>query len=418
MNNKSRIKRIPGNTFVDQSLCLLLEGYPFIQNRRKKYKTDIFQTRLLGKKAICISGEEAARFFYNNDYFKRKGVAPKRIKKTLVGENGVQGLDGAEHKMRKQMFMSFMTAENMKLLIEYTEAQWKMNSKNWNDYIVLFDEVQVLLFQVACKWAQVPLSFMETKQRAQDMGMMIDGFATIGPRYWEGRCARKRSEQWVGEIIEDIRNNKLVLSKKSIAYTIAWFRDQNGKLLDTQVAAVELINIIRPIVAIATYITFGVLAMIQHPECKKLRANESGYSEMFVQEVRRYYPFTPYVAAELKHDMIYNKHLLKKGTLTLLDVYGINHDHRLWIKPYKFIPERFLYRRDSEYSFIPQGGGDSHIGHRCAGELVTLEVMKTSFHYIVNHIDYKIPKQNLQYSLARIPTLPKSRLIMKVKVKK
>lgn len=33
---------------------------------------------------------------------------PGRIQKTLLGEGGVQGLDGAAHQHRKKMFMSLM----------------------------------------------------------------------------------------------------------------------------------------------------------------------------------------------------------------------------------------------------------------------------------------------------------------------
>ena len=124
-------KKIPCDRTIDNSLPLLLEGYTFIQNRCYRYKTDIFQTRLLGQKAICVSGEEAAKVFYNNDYFKRKDVAPKRVQMTLTGQNGVQGLDGNEHINRKQMFMSIMTPENLKLLVGYTTRQWETNSAKW-----------------------------------------------------------------------------------------------------------------------------------------------------------------------------------------------------------------------------------------------------------------------------------------------
>lgn len=419
MNRKMKTKKIPGNTICDNSLCLLLEGYLYIQNRRIRYNTDIFQTRLLGKKAICISGEDAARFFYNNEYFKRKEVAPKRIQKTLVGENGVQGLDGADHMKRKEMFMSLMTPKSMMQLSEFTKEQWEINSKKWNNKtIILFDEAQTLLCQVACRWAQVPLYPKEAIKRANDLGKMIDGFGAVGPRHWQGRCARKRSEKWIEDIIVKIRRNQIRPSENSAAYAIAWAKDVNGKLLGRKVAAVELLNIIRPIVAIATYITFGVLAMIENPDCRiKLALNGDAYNEMFVQEVRRFYPFTPYVAAQLKKDVIWKGYLLKKGTLTLLDVYGIIHDNRLWAKPYDFIPERFKNRSYSKYSFIPQGGGDYNSGHRCAGEFITIEVMKTSFNYITNHLVYRVPKQNTSYRLTRIPTLPKSRLVLKVKLK-
>jgi len=407
-------KKIPCEKTIDNSLSLLLEGYSFIQNRCYKYKTDIFQTRLLGQEAICLSGEEAAKVFYDNNYFIRKDVAPKRVQKTLTGQNGVQGLDGNAHTIRKQMFMSIMTPENLKVLIDYTTEQWETNSAKWNNKdIVLFDEAQIIMCQVACRWAGVPLQNNEIKQRASDLGKMIDGFGGVGLRYWQGRCARKKSEKWIRDIITKIRSKKLSPSKGTAADTIAWNLDQDKNLLNTQIAAVELLNIIRPIVAIATYITFGVLTMYKHPECrKKFQLGDNNYKQNFVQEIRRFYPFTPYVGAQVKKSFTWKQYYIKKGTLVLLDIYGTNHDSRLWLNPYEFIPERFNNWTGNAFSFMPQGGGDCNEGHRCAGELVTIEVMKASLNFIANHLIYKVPKQNMGYRLSRIPTLPKSKFIM------
>lgn len=410
----STMKKIPCEKTIDSSLCLLLEGYPFIQNRCCKYESDIFKTRILGKKVICFTGEDAAKIFYNNSYFKRKGAAPKRVQKTLLGSQGVQGLDGKAHQNRKNMFLSIMTPDNMKTLIHYTRFQWEYNSIRWNNRsIVLFDEAQILLCQVACRWAGVPLEYYEIRQRAFDLGKMIDGFGAAGPRYWQGCLARKQSEEWIKNIIIQIRTGVIKPKKNTAAYIIAWHKDQNNKLLNPQVAAVELLNILRPIVAIATYITFGALAMFKHPECRtRLQLRDPDYLQMFVQEVRRFYPFTPFVGALVKNDFVWNQYFLKKNTLVMLDIYGMNHDSRIWLYPYDFNPERFAYWKDTNYIFMPQGGGDVQSGHRCAGEMVTLEIMKASLDFIANHLSYKVPVQNLRYRLSRIPTLPKSRFIM------
>ena len=407
-------KKIPCDVTIDNSLAMLLEGYSFIQNRCNRYKTDIFQTRLLGQKAICMSGEEASKIFYDNNYFMRKDVAPMRVQKTLTGQNGVQGLDGEAHIDRKQMFMSIMTRDNLKKLTDYTNEQWKANSAKWksND-IVLFDEAQIIMCQVACRWAGVPLQQHEIKQRATDLGKMIDGFGSVGLRNRKGQCARDRSEEWIRGIINRIRSRKLSPPKGTAADIIALHCDQNQKLLGTQIAAVELLNIIRPMVAIATYITFGVLAMHELPECRnRYQSGGNAYQQMFVQEVRRFYPFTPYVAAQAKKSFLWKRYYIKKGTLVLLDIYGTNHDARLWSDPYDFIPERFDHWAENPFTFMPQGGGDISTGHRCAGEMVTTEVMKVSLDFIANHLAYRVPRQNLSYCLSRIPTLPKSRFKM------
>ncbi len=49
------------------------------------------------------------------------------------------------------------------------------------------------------------------------------------------------------------------------AYTSVWHRDPYGNLLDPGVAAVELINILRPTVAVARYVAFAAVALHEFP---------------------------------------------------------------------------------------------------------------------------------------------------------
>ncbi len=48
--------------------------------------------------------------------------------------------------------------------------------------------------------------------------------------------------------------------------------------------------------------------------------------DAFSFKVRRFYPFFPAVAVLVKKDFTWNNFHFKEGTLTLLDLYGTNHD--------------------------------------------------------------------------------------------
>lgn len=408
-------KSIPIENVLDNTIALFFEGYLFLPNRFSRYQSNIFETRLFGQTVICIKGEEAARVFYDNSKFQRKGAAPKRVQKTLFGENGVQGLDDGEHRQRKALFMSLMTPERIKILVDLTRRQWQAYSGKWQrmSRVILFEEVQELLCRSACEWAGVPLYEKEVRLRADDFGFMIDAFGAMGPRYWEGRAARWRSECWMKEIIKNIRSGKLNPPEDTAAHAIAWHRDLNGNLLDLQVASVELINIVRPIVAIATYITFGAVALLQFRECRaKLNSDSGRYLEMFVQEVRRYYPFTPFLSAKVRTGFDWNGCHFKPGTMVLFDAYGTDHDDRLWESPQEFRPERFAEREENPYDFVPQGGGDYYEGHRCPGEWITIDLMKSGLDFLVKEMEYSVPEQDLCFSLSRIPSIPRSRFII------
>lgn len=106
MEVKERIVQDKG---LDHTLNILEEGYLFIKNRTDRYHCNMFETHIMGEKAICLSGEEACKIFYNEELFQRKGAMPMRIQKTLFGVNAIQGMDKEAHTQRKLLFMSLMT---------------------------------------------------------------------------------------------------------------------------------------------------------------------------------------------------------------------------------------------------------------------------------------------------------------------
>jgi len=411
----SKTEQIPQENGLDNTLALTKEGYLFIKNRMDKYRSDLFETHLLGQKAICISGKEAAKIFYDPALFKREGTPPKRVQKTLTGENAIQGMDGQVHMHRKSLFMSQMDLSHQKELANLAAKEWLAAIPKWEaaEKVVLFEEAKIILCKAACHWAGVPLLETEIKERAEDLAAMVDSFGSAGPRHWKGVSARSNSEEWIKTIIENARAGRINIPEGSPFYAMAFHKELDGNLMEINMAAIELINIIRPIVAISTYITFMALALYENPEYKdKLRTGDEDELERFVQELRRYYPFTPFLGAKVKKDFAWNGCDFKKDTLVLLDVYGINHDSRIWEKPFEFQPERFREWTYDPYEFIPHGGGNPAMGHRCPGEGITIEILKTTLGFLVNKVQFNVPDQDLSYDMASIPTLPGSGFII------
>jgi fatty-acid peroxygenase len=54
----ARIPRDP--SFDRRAPCCFLRGYEFISNRCRRYGTDLFATRIMLKKVVCMQGAEAA----------------------------------------------------------------------------------------------------------------------------------------------------------------------------------------------------------------------------------------------------------------------------------------------------------------------------------------------------------------------
>lgn len=65
-----------------------------VRKQCDKHDSDLFETGLLLEPTICITGPEAAEFFYDTVQFRRHGDETIRVQKTLYGEGGVQSMDG------------------------------------------------------------------------------------------------------------------------------------------------------------------------------------------------------------------------------------------------------------------------------------------------------------------------------------
>ena len=270
--------------------------------------------------------------FYDPTRFQREGVLPHRIKASLFGEGGVQTLDGDAHLQRKELFLSVVIPEQRQELLELTEEQWRQSIQKWQgmETIVLFDEVQELICRAVCSWAAVPLKKQEARKRASDFSAMINSFGAVGSRHRRGRSARKRTEKWIGGIINAIRDGKLYVPEDSVAHQVAFYKDRDGNLLPIKIAAVELINILRPTVALEYFVTFAAVALHEHPEYLPRLQEDDTFVECFVQEVRRYFPFAPFMGARTLQEIAWKGYTIPKERMVLLDLYGTDHDDRIW----------------------------------------------------------------------------------------
>lgn len=399
---------------LDRTPALVLEGYRFLPNRWTRERTDIFETRLLGERAICMRGPDAARIFYDPERFQREGAAPARLQKTLLGSGGVHGLDDAAHRVRKQAFMRLMTPDRIDDVAGLVEKEWAGALRSWarRNRIELLDESRVVLCRAVCAWAGVPLPESDARRRARDLAAMVDAFGAAGIRHWRGKAARRRSEAWVEALVDAVRAGRLTPPPGCALDVFARFRDIDGRELDRRVAAVEILNVVRPMLAVSYFVVYMAMALHRYPEwAQRIRADDHD-AELFVQEVRRYFPFVPFLGARVRSSFEWEGHRFDRGTLVLLDVYGAHRDSRVFPAADRFDPDRFRTWDDTGYELIPQGGGEHERDHRCAGEWITIAVMKAVCRQLSTAMTYEVPDQDLTLDLRRIPPRPKDGFVI------
>jgi fatty-acid peroxygenase len=396
---------------ADSSLALLAKGYTWLPDRRLHTAAPLVRTRLMGQHAVGLHGPEAVRFFYDEQHVERGTALPGPVLSTLFGHGAVHTLDGPGHRERKAMFLSLLTGpETVAELVDRVTAVWDETIESWSDRpVVLFDEASRILTRGVCRWAGIPLD--DADSTAQDMVAMVDGFATAGPRHWRARRARAHSEAWLGGLVEDVREGRATAPAGSALDTVVRHRDADGGLLDPHTAAVELLNVIRPTVAVCWFIAYAGHALRTPGVRDRLREDDPAYAVAFAHELRRFYPFAPFLGGRAVTDLEWRGEPIPAGTLILLDLYGQNHDPDLWDEPYAFAPQRFVGRPPHRDELVPQGGADRATGHRCPGEDITVALLAALGPRLAR-LEYDVPEQDLRIPLNRIPARVRSGFVI------
>ncbi|MFJ9661433.1 cytochrome P450 [Streptomyces griseoflavus] len=399
---------------VDRTLPLLAEGYAWLPNRMRDAPGPVVRTRILGRPALALRGPEAVRFFYDERNVHRHRAIPEPVLATLFGHGAVHTLDGAAHRARKSLFLPLLEPGRITGLVEHVGAAWDEAVPGWagRGSVVLFDEASTVLTTGVHRWAGMPPGDAGAAATARDMIAMVDGFATAGPRHLRARRARARQEERLGRLVRDVRSGEVPAEPDSVLDLVCRHRDADGEPLDEKTAAVELLNVVRPTAAVAWFVAFTAHALHRRPELRtRLADGDPAFAAAFAHEVRRFYPFVPFLGGLAARDLFWRGEWVPAGGLVVLDVYGQNHDESLWGDPYSFRPQRFLERPVGRDELIPQGGGDPAAGHRCPGEGMTVGVLEALAGRLAR-LEYTVPEQNLTIPLNRVPTRPHSGVLL------
>lgn len=410
MTNPAEIPRYG----ADASLALLRKGYAFIPDTCDRLGSDAFRTRIMGRDVICMRGPAAAALAYGGPV-TRVGAMPGFVLRLLQGKGSVQQLNGDAHRHRKAMFIALAAdPARVKALIADFHAAWDAALPRWQDRgrIVLLDELPRVLTEAACRWSGITLAPEAMGQLAGDLAAMVDNAGRLGPRNWLAQLRRTRAERLMQSVIAAARSSA---DTGTPLHMIAHHRDLQGDLLSVAVAAIEMLNILRPIVAIGRYIAFAAAQMHREPSwCALFRTGADGAERLlddFVEELRRLSPFFPFVGAVTTGPVTWRGHDIPAGQWLLCDLYGTTHDARYFPDPHRLMPARMLSWRDDGFTFIPQGAGDMVSTHRCPGEMVTVALMKAAVMRLCA-VDYDMPAQDLGARLNQIPARPASGVIL------
>ncbi len=405
---------LPSLPGVDSSLAFLREGYGFVGRRCAELGTDGFHTRLMLHPVTCVRGADAARMFYEPGRMTRRGAMPATVVALLQDKGSVQALDGAAHRARKGMFIDLMSPDRLEAARGIFAAEWNAAARGWRGRTVaLRDAVTEVMTRTALEWCGLAPDAQDVGARAEELSAMYLSAGKLGPGYLRARLLRARSESWAWGVIRAAR--EAPENSRHAIRALALHRDSDGGLMTEAEAAVELLNLLRPIVAVGRYVVFLAHALHVHEDAiSRLAPEESEARRRAVaEEVRRLYPFFPMIGGRVLEAFDWRGERFGAGAWLLLDLYGTNRDPASWADPEAFRPERHLNGEAEPDAMIPQGGGDYSNGHRCPGEWLTVALLTEAVGQLLA-LDYGVPAQDLGLADNSFPPCPHDGMLISV----
>ena len=401
---------IPTERSPDSSVAFLRDGYRFVGRRCDRHGTDIFQARLLLEPTICLRGRAAAELFYDTERFVRAGAMPKRAQRTLTGRGGVQGLDGADHADRKAMFMSIMTPTAVRQLAQLFDDEWRARVPSWESGkpVVLLRRGRPDADPRGLRLGRRAARELEVDRRTAEMHAMIEGPAALGPQHWRGLWGRRGANAGSAEVVD--RSARRHAPRTAGAARCGW-----SPSTATPTGGCSPAGSRPSSCSTCCGPRSPSTATSSSPPwpCTTTRPGGTGSAgdeaaECFVQEVRRYYPFFPVASARVRRPFEWQghhfptrppgaarpvRHQPSSAALAGAGAVPPGAVHRLAGRPVRF---------------RAAGRGQHLTGHRCAGEWITIELMKRAVTNLTTTMRYDVPPQDLALVLRRMPALPPS----------
>lgn len=383
---------------------LLRHGYDALVRTRTAAGAEEgwFEARMLGRRALVVGGEEGVRTFYDPTLVERRGAVPAPLRLLLFGRGAVHGLDGEQHRRRKQLFLDVVDRTATERLGAEVSVRLEQRVLGWDgrSRVRLHDELVEVYGAAVLAWAGIDVDAEEARRVSHDLAAVVDSFGVRGTGWLPGYRARFRTNRWARRRVREARAGTRPASGTVLGRVAA------ERSLSDRVASVELLNVLRPTVAVAYFGAFAALAVDRRPDWReRLAAGRPADLRAFGHEVRRTYPFVPLLTGRLRRPLTWAGRTFRRRSFLVLDVQGTNTDPAHWARPDGFDPARFVGYRPGMFAYVPQGGGDPAEGHRCPGEPLAVGILEVTVRELAR-TSYRVAGASRRVPRRRVPSLP------------
>ncbi len=430
----------PGKTglpLIGETREFLQDTYGFTARRVEKYGP-VFQTSFLGKRRIVMSGPEACARWIDESIIQRADSMPGPVLDVFGGVS-LPIMDGPAHKARKHLVRRAFDAASLtrylpelRVLIDGFLA----DASATDGPIVGVPALRKLAISCICKNVMGLDPGTVVDALVAEYGIVFaapDGIPLDlpGTSLRRAIAARDRIFTAMDGLIAERRANPTSDGLSAMLQATA----PDGTRLDDTACRLELHHLV-----IAGYIVFGellgaVLQLDANPGVRKRVRDEIDdelapeqlsvadlerldYLHRVVLELKRHTPVVNLFFGIAKQDFELYGYRIPHGRSVMLALTDCNFSTETWSDPARFDPDRFAPDRAEHerhvHAFVPQGPGEDHRSHRCAGVEYTTVLMSVFIIQLLRNYDWILPHQDLSYDWRKIPPEPKDGLLIEL----
>ncbi|XP_050210730.1 beta-amyrin 6-beta-monooxygenase-like [Mercurialis annua] len=405
----------------------------FVNDRKGKYKSDIFQTSILGERMVVFCGAAANKFVFSTGNQYLTAWLPLSVKKTMMFPETLRNSseDESDNMLHaRSLIREGLRAESLKNYIPVMDSMAKEHlQENWfpNKQVKVVELTKIFTFSVACRLFLNITDSQLVKRLTGPFAILFAGTLSLpvnfpGTAFWralkEGRIIRKELLGIVKQRRKDVKiseTNEDLLSRAILA-----LGDDDGD--EMSIKEMEIGNIVMSLLVASydttsTSLTFFVNYLAENPHVYKevFReqmeiAKSKGPGELLnwgdVQKMKyswcaccesmRLSPPAQGAFREVTNDFTFSGFTIPKGLKVHWTAYSTHKDPKIFPNPEKFDPSRFEGNGPPPYTFVPFGGGP----RMCPGkEYARFEIL-VFIHNLVTKFEWEkiIPDEKIVYT--------------------
>jgi retinoid hydroxylase len=426
-----------GLPYLGELRAFLKDGFGFVEARARRLGP-VFRTKILGRPTAVIVGPEATGRFADERQVQRAGAMPPHVE-ILFGGRSLPVLDGDEHRERKAFVMAAFTREALAAYLPEMQARVGAALAAWSGApeVRWLDELQRLALETICATVIGIGPGPTLDALARDYAIVLKGFASLpiplpGTAYTRAKAALARILAVYAETIADhvARPRADGLGRMLAARSIV-----DGRAMRADEAQRELHHIVVAGLIVWGWFVSAVVELERDGDVReRLRAEVAAppagpltlealaacpYLRQVTMEVRRLAPVVQVFFGKARETFELGGRRIPRGWGVMWGIRSSHLDPAIYTAPATFDPERFSSARREEgrheHAFAPNGAGDAHRGHKCAGyEFAPLFLQVFLVELLRGHRWTFAPGQDLALDFSQVPPAPRDGLRARV----